>query len=594
MRTITRREQLAAYLILLIVLILGSSSRRVGDGGEYLDMADKLASLLPPPPHAHFWFYSLLAVPFLWIVRLVRINPFVAFTLLNLAFVGTAFWIAARVLRIPALLLLFASPIVWWIDKPHTEVFTFSLLTIALVALGAPGLASSGRAETGAAGEDPTERLTTLHPGWSIACFGAAATQNPPIGALAVLTIPVLVLTGRARLRDRRFLVLCLVGLLAAALHPAYYLHRGGPPFPLVRSSTHHQIPNIDELTAVVRDTNIGLIANAPPLALAMGLAAGLLLLRSPRLLLQVDVVLSLCAATVFLGSFAQTINVNSGGTPGMSRYAVWLIPLSLPFLRRFGTAPQPAALREATGWLAAASCVWSLMAFHPRWPEDQGSPTWLANRLWTNYPWLDRPVPEVFIERLAGGDGDWWLPAATPGCEKILLVGRGSGVPIWPIPCPPTPIPPHCTEPRALCYANRRGARYAFSNVPAPSYWGYKFDTDAVWTASEAETVGVLLQQLEWWNMRVCAGEVVRAGIGVELTRNYCSSDRLLIYIRNARPGATLRLRLPNQMSGAFIDATTGQDMEPVAYVGKPGEAWDLAIPAPHPSLVLKLTQRK
>ncbi len=31
------------------------------------------------------------------------------------------------------------------------------------------------------------------------------------------------------------------------------------------------------------------------------------------------------------LFAFAQTMNVNHGGTPGMSRYALWFIPLAAP-----------------------------------------------------------------------------------------------------------------------------------------------------------------------------------------------------------------------------------------------------------------------
>ena len=594
MRTLTRRQLLTAYLLLLIVLILGSSSRRVGDGGEYLDMADKLARLLPPRRYAHFWFYPALAAPMLWIVRLAGVNQYLAFTLVNLALLGAAFWLASGVLRWPALLLLFASPIVWWIDKAHTEVFTFSLLTIAFVALGSPGVRSSARTGVGAGREGLGERASALHPGWAIACLGAAGTQNPPIAALAALAIPFLVLTGRASLRDRRFIVLCLAGFLLAALHPAYYsLVRGGPPFPLA-NSTHGRIPNIDELTAVVIDTNIGLIVNAPILALGVVLATGFLLVRFPRLLLGADTGLSLCAAAIFLESFAQTTNVNSGGTPGMSRYALWLIPLSLPFLRRFDRAPQPAALREATAWVAALSSVWSLATFHPRWPEDYGKITWVANWLWANYPWLDRPVPEVFIERLANGDVDWWLPATTPQCEKILLTGRGPGVPVWPIPCFPTPLPATCMEAGVLCYANRHGTTYSFSKVPPPSYWDYRFDEDGVWTAAESHTVGTLLRQLRWWEMRVCIDEVVRGAVGVTHQRNYCANDRLFVYLKNTRPGATLRVRLPVRMSGAFIDAATGQEVERVTDSGEPGQLWDLPVPAPHPSLVLVLTQTK
>ena len=144
------------------------------------------------------------------------------------------------------------------------------------------------------------------------------------------------------------------------------------------------------------------------------------------------------------------------------------------------------------------------------------------------------------------------------------------------------------------MCYANRRGATYVFSDVPAPSTWNYRFDPGLVWTAAESGTVKTLLDQLPWWDTRLCTDEVLREAIGVELARNYCASDRLFVYVRNPRPGAMLRIRLPVRMSGAFIDASTGQEVERVSYGGNPGEMWELAVPGPRSSLVLMLKQAK
>ena len=39
-------------------------------------------------------------------------------------------------------------------------------------------------------------------------------------------------------------------------------------------------------------------------------------------------------ALVVGLLTFAQTPNVNHGGTPGPSRYGLWLMPLAIPALR--------------------------------------------------------------------------------------------------------------------------------------------------------------------------------------------------------------------------------------------------------------------
>ncbi len=565
----TRRQWLAAYLLLLVGLILTSSIRFVGDGGEYLEMAVKIAALPPPSTYAHFWFYSALAAPFVQTLRLFGLQPLVGFTLLNVALIGAAFWVASRALDRQVLLLLFVSPVVWWIDKAHTEVFTFSLLTMAVVILHEPG----------------------VNTGWAVLCLGVAGTQNPPIAAFAVLLSVMLLAARSARLTDRRFVVLSGAGLAAAALPPAYYWFRSSTLFPLAKW-THRSVPNIDELFGVVRDSNIGLVANAPLLVLAVGLTVGFLIVRSPKRLLAVDVGFSLATAAMLLVTFAETTNFNHGGTPGMSRYALWLIPLTVPFLRRFDELAASNLVRGAAACLVLASVLWSLVAFHPRWPQGGGQPTWVAAWLWSNHPALDRPLPEVFVERLRGRDMPWFLPVATQGCEKILFEGRGPDVPIWPIPCVPTFVPARCRQLLVMCYANRHGTTYTFAQVPAPSFRRYLFNRDGVWTEAESQTVGVLLQRLRWWDMRVCGNEVVRGSFGVNQQHNYCANDRLFVYLKNVQPGATINLRLPARMSGSFRDAATGEEVEPVAYDGEPGALWTLAVPVRHASLALVITR--
>src|SRR5262245_14265440 len=151
-----------------ICLIAGSSPRLVGDGREYLAQAIEFASFHGPAfrpgdiPHIqaeltrfdpglaswdiwsstvadvnrgrvflHFWFYALLAAPGVWISNALGLPPTIAFTALNLVLLVAALWIALARIGPAACILVFAGPIVWWIDKAHTEVFTFSLLTIA-------------------------------------------------------------------------------------------------------------------------------------------------------------------------------------------------------------------------------------------------------------------------------------------------------------------------------------------------------------------------------------------------------------------------------------------------------------------------------
>ena len=143
---------------LAICLIAGSPQRIVGDGGEYLAQAINFASFHGPAlrpadipdiqsriadfdpqlarwdiwgatvgnasrgrDFVHFWFYALLAAPGLWVTNAVGAPPTLAFAAVNLALLGLGLWIALPRIGSAASLLLFGGPIVWWLDKPHTE-----------------------------------------------------------------------------------------------------------------------------------------------------------------------------------------------------------------------------------------------------------------------------------------------------------------------------------------------------------------------------------------------------------------------------------------------------------------------------------------
>jgi hypothetical protein len=251
-------------------------------------------------------------------------------------------------------------------------------------------------------------------------------------------------------------------------------------------------------------------------------------------------------------------------------------------------------AVRRVFLALVVVSSAWSLVAFHPSRPQyGTRGPSWLASWLWANAPWLDRPLPEVFIERLRPGTTSRRLPIATGDCGKILLLGQGRGVPIWPVPCVPFPVPDDCEARGAFCYADRRDDGYAFSRVPTPSRPTFSFDHGAVWTADEARVVRELLERLRWRDLAVCdvsVSRIERGQFGLGGPRHYCGGDRLLAYFRNAE-GARVRLRPRTRMSGAFIDASTGAVVQPVGGDSLvPGELGELPIPSGASSVVLVL----
>jgi hypothetical protein len=332
-----------------------------------------------------------------------------------------------------AAVLLAAGPILWWIDKPHPEVFTFGLIAVALASIGTA-------------------------PWVTILALGLASAQEPVIvpafvAALIFAALP----TGSL---NRRVWIAAGAAVALVALNPAYqYARFGGSITAMVRGNPH--LPLARELLSTPFDPNIGIFVHAPLVTAAMVLALVLALVRAPRQVVTLTHGAVLLIGALFVLMFTQMLNVNSGGTPGPSRYGLWLLPVAIPVLE---AAPPAAALRILT----AASVVWCVIFFAPSRPENYLQPTRLAAMIWQRWPAVDNPLVEVFSERISGSQPAPEPPLATPGCEKVLIIGRGSGSPTgWPGRCEPHTAPPFCREVGVLCYANRSGADYAYSRVP-------------------------------------------------------------------------------------------------------------------------------
>lgn len=481
----SRARVIAALLFLAwaIALLAPSSPIVIGDGVEYVTMTEKLAHFEPTSmtvadarargltsiatratdrwyEFVHFWLYSALAVPLHWMTRLLGVSPLAAFTTLNLIALASLLAILRARVAWPATLFLVAGPIWWWVDKPHTEVFTYTLLTAAFAWL-------PSRAH------------------WSVIAIALASAQNPPIGLL----MPLAVWQGwRTRSAPPRVWARCLaIACAIAALHPLYYGYRMARPTALVDTGDMRW-PSLDLLGYVIWDPNVGLLFQNPwPLLV---LLLGLLAWRSgdrggdgrgvgdaghepmpgepagSERAWRGEWVIAAAAAALFLLSFAQTPNLNHGATPGMSRYALWLIPLTLPAWRRLDR-PSSRALRVASVGVAVASVAWTLLWFRPSQPEGHLRPSAVALAMWTRLPGLHDPPPEIFAERLQRRENAQ-PPAATPGCEKVLLVeGR------WPDACAAhaSAPPSACLAPDALCYANRDGAGAGYAFVPTTRY---------------------------------------------------------------------------------------------------------------------------
>jgi hypothetical protein len=194
----------------------------------------------------------------------------------------------------------------------------------------------------------------------------------------------------------------------------------------------------------------MGLVANFPMFVVALIVVLVLILVKRWRDILTPEIGAAIAAAIIFLGSYAQNTQLNSGGTPSLDRYDLWLIPLIIPGLVIcFRRDP-----RRMFWWfmpVAVVSAVISVIAFQPARPDSYLYPSRLASYVWAHYPTWDNPVPAVFYEREEHTETAI-QPVGTPTCSKILLVdGETSAA------CPMRQLPPAlCTKTSTtLCYAN-------------------------------------------------------------------------------------------------------------------------------------------
>jgi hypothetical protein len=467
-----------ALAAVVVSAILDSSPRRVGDGAEYVAMALNMSRARPPAVTAaerkeiqaelerlrgyeyapldqplvgrdgrqdfyHFWLYPLCAVPFTILLGFVQAHPNTAFTLLNLAVLGALTWMRMRDGEHAAAAMLIAGPILWWVDKAHAEVFLFVMLSLAVLLI---------------------ERAPVI----SLLSAGLAAAQNP---AACVVLAACAVAAVASRRSDPVPLVAPIAAATGiAAVHPLYYRWHLGTWSPL-GAGLAPAIPGLRSVLTPVLDPNLGLLVHAPVLCV-LAVAGSTVRSHSP---VQRLVIAASTAALLLI--FAQEQNVNHGGSPGISRYALWLIALWTPLIT-VGHEVLRQRTPRLTYVLAAVSILMSTYLFRPlAAARDIPVPNRLSTWLWRTIPAIDNPLPEIFAERVTGIDGMPTVPSTTRRCEKILTAGNGRDA-MWPMPCRPRELPTFCAREGALCYVN--GSQV----VPAPTQASFgHVDDPARWT---------------------------------------------------------------------------------------------------------------
>ncbi len=277
----------------------------------------------------HFWVYPLVVAPVLAVVRAAGLHWNHAFTIVNIALLAVFAWCALSTLGTSATVLLACSPIIWWIDKAHIEVFNFALLGTALV-------------------------LCRKAPRTALLLLGVLTAQNP---GFALILVPVAAgLLWTARGTDRRGLAAAAAGAgLIAAMHPAYYFWRFAGPTPL-STAINYNWPGLTAIVTPIIDPDLGLCWWFPGLLVTLGISA---LGRKEPSREFVPLAAVSIGFLLMLLLVAASGNVNHGATPGMSRYAIWLAPCAIVAFRTDGRRwPATLAAHRRGSGLGGADCL--------------------------------------------------------------------------------------------------------------------------------------------------------------------------------------------------------------------------------------------
>ena len=440
-----------AVLCVLVVYALfwGATPVRVGDGSEYyamfLSWAETRRPWMTPPAFDayerlvasnqisymvprnwlegvfpalrlneqadfnHFWFYSLLA--YLAAAGLgsfgVPVGVHQGFLLLHLGLLLASLAMAARLLGTRGVLavavLTLSSPIIWYLDKVHTELFTYCTVLMAVIAL-------------------MRDRYLV-----AALCLALASTQNPSFALLAAVPYGYrFVVLGRRRFSWLETVLAVATALIVLA-HPVYYFLRFGVPTPQMLAGGASVGANLAYLHIWLLDPDIGLLPNWPLGVLMVMIGAGALWplrfrLARPSFLL----VFAALFFAVNLLAHASTTNLNSGATPGPARYALWYIPIFLPLVVAAFGRMTPLRRKWPLWGLVLTLTVVNLSVSWPARPENNYAPTFLSRFVQTYLSALYTPPAEVFAERFSGlGEGSR-LPYARaivgPDCRKALV----------------------------------------------------------------------------------------------------------------------------------------------------------------------------
>ncbi len=335
----------------------------------------------------HFWLYSMAAAVFYWPLKVLGADVGLCFNCLHLVLLYVTVVLIHRQLGPAAacsvVILAVGSPLLWYANKAHTELFT--------VVLGALGTAYL------VAGRHTPSAL----------CFALVATQNPAFGLVTPLVLAMgLVCRGWKDILAQWKLLVVVAAVLA--MHPVYYWLRKGAPSPLLAGPElvmHSYFLPLRHMAAFWIDPDIGLLATWP-LGLPLLVAAVVMFVRHRSRRRIEYAAFCVLSSLLLTWTYARLpAGFGGGGTVDLSRYSVWLICLFFPVLWRvlvwLGHRPRP--LQRAVAIAGLALIGFSAWLYRPWLDEASRRPTAVSNWLYANLSGCYDPLPRIFYYSRGG-----------------------------------------------------------------------------------------------------------------------------------------------------------------------------------------------
>lgn len=364
----------------------------------------------------HFSFYSFCAAIIAKVVSIFGIQIFIhhAFLIFHWLLFASMLIIARRCFGweglLAAFLLTFLSPISWYFDKVITEFFTYCVTVIAVIFF-------------------LKKRYLC-----SALFLSLASTQNISFAAISIFVIGIDFINRRKKNYSFFETILFMSTVGFSLINPIYYFSRYGVINPLLYMGGKIG-ENFRYLFIWLIDPDVGLFPNWP-FGFVLLLISCVLIFKNKPNQSKVYRYLLFMGFYIFISLVAQssTANLNSGGSPGISRYALWYLALFFPmllyFLEKISTSKNIFINGTVVIFILLGSTI-SILFYKPTIDEYVAyiNPSPISLFLQKNLPFIYNPPPEIFAERYSGvGESAGSINNAAiigPDCHKILLMNQ-------------------------------------------------------------------------------------------------------------------------------------------------------------------------